>query len=117
MTTTAVEWQHGDYPTATKLNTISTALTEAHAALGDYGYNMAVAKASSAVFHALHTHRYLKFSSNGELVDINGTFDPVTLSEGDSGTGTLDLDTVGWLGYGMLYKVTGVSAVIEDWAP
>ena len=117
MTTTAAAFVHGDYPTASKMNSISTAVTEAHTALGDYAWNMAVAKASEATFHLLHTWRYLKFSSTGALVDINGAFPSISLSEDDSGIGTLDLDSVGWLGHGMIYKVTGVSTCFEDWQP
>jgi hypothetical protein len=48
------------------------------------------------------------------LVDIFGLNDDVSLSEGADNTGTLDLDSLGWLTYGMIYKVTGVSWAIED---
>lgn len=115
--TTVDTWQHGDYPTAVKMAKFSTALNEAHTALGDYAWTAAVLKSSSATFHILHTFRYLKFSSTGALVDIQGVYPDISLNEDDGGVGTLDLQSVGWLGAGMLYKVTGVSACMEDSNP
>ena len=107
-------WAHGDFPTAAFVNAFKTDLDAAYAALGDYGWNAASQTQSSSVFHFVHGQRYLHFSSSGSLVDVFGVNEDVNLSEGDGQTGTLDLDGLGWLTYGMFYKVTGVSWAIED---
>lgn len=107
-------WAHGDKPTAAQINAFKTDLDAAHSALGDYGWNVANQTQSESVFHFVHGQRYLHFGSSGEIVDVFSVNDDVALSEGSDGTGTVDLDSLGWLTYGMFYKVTGVSWAIED---
>lgn len=53
--------------------------------------------------------------SNGEIVDPTGINTTVSVSEDESGYGVYDLESIGWLAYGALYKVTGVSVCCEDW--
>ncbi len=110
-------FNHGQLPTALTLNAIADALDDGHAALGDYGTSPGCAKGSIATFHIVHSQRYLHFSSVGTLEDITGTFPDVNLSESDTGVGALDLDGVGWLLYGGLYRVAGVSACLEHAEP
>lgn len=110
-------FSHGQKPTAFVMNALADALDAAHTALGDYGVSPGCCKASSAVFFIVHNQRYLHFSSTGNLEDISGVFPDVSLSESDTGLGALDLDTVGWLVYGQLYMVTGVSACLEHSEP
>lgn len=112
------QWSHGDRPTHTELNKYGTALTEAHATLGDVALNPLYVKRSEAEFTVRHTYRYLRFTSTGQIVDPTGANDPTGLSESEGADyGAFDLDTLGWLAYGALYFVTGVSACAEDWEP
>ncbi len=112
-----IYFEHGWYPTAAMLNPIADTYDAAHTALGDYGMSPGCVKASSATFHLVHNQRYLHFSSTGAIEDISGAFPDVSVSESDTGVGALDLDTVGWLVYGQLYRVTGVSACLEHSEP
>lgn len=112
--TTPKVWVFRDPVPAAELNKIGTSSTEAHVLLGDAGLNPLCLKASEAVFHIRHTHRFLHFSSNGKLVDPWGVEADVGLSEdGETNHGVHDLDSVGWLAYGLLYRVTGVSCCLE----
>lgn len=112
------EWAHGDAPTAADMTSYSTALTEAHTALGDIAVQPLYVKISEAEFCLRHIYRYLHFTSSGKLVDPAGVNDAIGLSEdGDTNHGVLDLESVHWLGYGAYYYVTGVSACVEDWEP
>lgn len=109
-------WQHGDLPSATILNEYRDSLIAAHDALGDLaGWSVAQENISEASYVLLHTWRYLHFVSNGELLDIYSG-NKVDINEDESGQGRLDLDTIDWLVYGSLYRVTGVTLCIEDWA-
>lgn len=114
--TTPKQWAHGDRVTHTEMNKYGTALTEAHDSLGDAAMNPLCLIISEAEFCLRHTYRYLHFTSTGQLVDPTGARDPVGLSEdADTNKGVLDLESLGWLAYGALYTVTGVSACVEDW--
>jgi hypothetical protein len=106
-------WVHGEKPTAAMINAFKADLDAAYESLGDYAWNVGCKTESSAVFHLVHGRRYLHYGSSGTLVDIFGVNDDVSLSS-SSGWGTLDLDGLGWLSYGTMYKVTGVSWAIED---
>lgn len=99
------------------LNPIADAYDAAHTALGDVGVSPGSLKSTFATYYILHSQRYLHFSSTGTLEDISGVFPDVSLSESDTGVGALDLDSVGWLVYGQLYRVTGVSACLEHSEP
>ena len=114
--TTPKVWTFRDVVPAAELNKIGTALTEAHALLGDAGLNPLCLKSSEATFHIRHTHRFLYFGSNGKIQDPAGLGDDVGVSEDSAtGHGVHDLDSVSWLTYGMLYRVVGVSCCIEHW--
>lgn len=116
--TAVLQWSHGDQLTAAELNLYATALTETHDSLGDYAVQELTLKVSEAQFCVVHTRRYLHYTSNGKLVDPAGLRDEIGLSEdGGSGHGVLDLESLGWLAYGALYWVTGVSACAEDYEP
>lgn len=115
--TTVKTWVHGDRPTHTEMNAYGTALNEAHAKMGDVALMWLWPKGSEATFTCLHTHRYLKFQSNGEIVDPTGASKSISISEDESGYGVYDLDQIKWLTYGSLYIVTGVSVCCEDWMP
>lgn len=117
MPTTVPTWQHGDYPTAALLNKYVTTINEAHAVVKDAAFGIGALDVSESVFFLIHVHRYLHFSSTGKLVDITGANEDISLSEGDKGYGVVDLDTVTWLGRGMLYQVTGVTFCLEHWEP
>ena len=106
-------------PTAAKLNALKDALDAAHTLLGDTASEAATPYeyGESVVWYFFHTHRYLHFGSVGQLVDPSGIFPDVSLSEDDTGFGVLDLDTVDWLAYGMMYKVEDVSFCREDENP
>ena len=114
-------WAHGDYPTAAQMNEYKTVLDAAKAALnaGSPALPMQVAAehASSGEFWVWHCYRYLHYGSNGVLVDQDGVYPDVSLSEDDNQLGVLDLDSLGWLQYGRVYKVTGVTWCQEDWEP
>ena len=110
------QWAHGDRVTHTEMNKYGTALTEAHDSLGDAAVNPLNLIISNAEFCIRHTYRYLHYTSVGELVDPAGLRDNVALSEDDEiNKGVLDLESLGWLSYGAIYYVTGVSACTEDW--
>jgi hypothetical protein len=111
------QWSHGDQPTHTDMNLYATSLNESHSGLGDTALNVLYPAASEATFYLVHTQRYLHFMSNGKLQDPAGYGKETSLSEDDSGYGVLDLESVGWLTYGALYRVTGVSVCCEDWEP
>ncbi len=105
----------GEFPLSSDLNAFSDTLDAIHAVLGDASRNYAVpANISEAVFTLVHRFRYLWFNSVGQIVDPTGVGDPVSISEGEDGSGTkFDLDGVSWLVYGMIYSVTGVAWCAE----
>lgn len=108
-------WVEGDQPTATLLNEYRTALIEAHDGLGDLGgWSLAQIRINEARFTLLHTHRYLHFTSVGQIMALDGS-NAQDINEDESGVGVLDLDTLDWLVYGQLYQVNGVSVCMEDW--
>ena len=114
--TTPKVWTFRNPVPAVELNKIGTAATEAHTLLGDAGLNPLCRKSSEAVFYIRHTHRFLHFGSNGKIVDPAAIGKDIGLSEeADTGHGVYDLDSVAWLTYGMLYRVTGVSCCLEHW--
>jgi hypothetical protein len=66
---------------------------------------------SSAIFTLIHKYRWLWFGSVGLIVDPSGIGDDVSISEvaGPGNATKYDLDSVPWLVYGAIYRVTGVS--------
>ena len=113
--TTAIPVFGIEKPTHTKLNTLIDVIDEAHTALGEVGTEVPAEAqyGSGQVWWMIHIYRYLHFSSNGAIVDPTGTNPDVSISEDDTGQGVLDLDTVSWLAYGQLYKLTGISWCTE----
>ncbi len=113
--TTAVPHFGIEKPTAAKLNALSDVIDEAHVILGDTATEFPAEGqwGSGQVWWMVHVYRYLHFASNGALVDPTGVFPDVSISEDDTGQGVLDLDTVSWLAYGQLYKLTGISWCME----
>jgi len=113
------QWSRGDVPTAALMNQYSTGLTATHEVTGDIAVNPVIQHGvSEGVFYIAHTHRYLFFRSQGQIEDPNGVEDSVSLSEQKSGAVTrYDMDDIGWLNYGMIYRVTGCSMCMEDSAP
>lgn len=110
-------WAFKNPVPAAELNKVGTSLTEAHGLLGDAGAVPLCYERSEAVFYAVHTHRFLHFGSSGSVQDVAGVGEDVSISEGDNHHGVHDLDSIAWLGYGMLYRIVGVSACIEHWEP
>ena len=110
-------WQHGDKPTVAQINEYKTALDAANTALSGGNVQLPAEHQSEAVFGVLHSYRYLHFGSSGELVDRAGIYPSVSLSEVDGESGVLDLDSLGWMNYGRVYEVTGVTWCQEDWEP
>lgn len=109
-------WNHLDQPTPTILNEYRAALIAAHDALGDVGgFSVAHQNISEASFTMLHTWRYLHFVSNGVITDLYGA-NRVEINEDETGQGRVDLDSLDWLVYRQLYRITGVTTCIEDWA-
>ena len=114
-------WAHGDKPTWAQMSEYKTVLDAANTSLtsGSPSMPMQVAAehASSSEFWVWHCYRYLHYGSNGALVDQNGVYPDVSLSEDENELGVLDLDSLGWLAYGRVYLVTGVTWCQEDWEP
>lgn len=109
-------WKQGDYPTAAEINKYGTTLDAAHDALGDVAINWpTLANVSSGQFIMPHRCRYLWFQSNGTIEDISGGGgETVSISEDAGGAPTrYDLDSVSWLYYGLIYRVSGVSWCME----
>lgn len=112
--TQASQWVVGQLPTAALMNRYSTALNEAHALLGDSAINVVADKASEAVYYLVHTYRFLQFKSQGQIEDVAGVGASVGLTE-TTGQAVYDLDSISWLSYGMMYRVTGVTSCMEYW--
>lgn len=120
--TTISKFEEGDNFTHTDYNAIRSNLIDLHdkhpgvmrnhaaSVSHDHGFWSSVFQDSEQTF--THTFRYLAYKSTGAIRDITGLADDVSLSD----TGDInffDLDTVGWLAYGMTYIVTGVTHCIE----
>lgn len=107
---------HGDYPLASTVNSISDTLDTAHDALGDVAMNFpTLADVSSGQFIFPHVKRYLWFQSTGTIEDISGGGgETVSISEENNKPTKYDLDSVSWLYYGLIYRVSGVSWCMES---
>ena len=110
-------YSHGQKPVAAAMNTYKTVLDAANTALSGGTIRLPAQHVSEAVFGIMHCYRYLHFGSQGALVDPTGVQDDVSLSDSGEGHGVLDLDSLGWLGYGRRYEVTGVTWCQEDVEP
>lgn len=65
------------------------------------------------IWRLYHRYRWLLYNSTGELVDLAGAEDPVSLPDPATGYGLKDLDEIPWLAYGQIYKVTGCEFAYE----
>ena len=109
-------WSHGGTNvSAARMNIYSTNQDIIDGLLGSASYSLASPSGQSeATFYLIHKFRYLWFASNGAIEDVSGVGEPVSVTEENSTFTQFDLDTVDWLFYGDLYKVTGVSWCAED---
>ena len=109
-------WVHRQSPTPTLLNEYSAALNAAHDGLGNFAeWSVAQRRTSESVYTLQHVYRYLHFTSNGKIMELNDSNEQ-DINEDETGRGVLDLESLDWLIYGQLYKVTGVSVCLEDWS-
>lgn len=129
------KFSHGDFPTAANLETINTALV-AIAEIASDGTTPASGETlpqlnpavywnrekgeafgsrvqTDSDYWILHRHRYLHYKSTGAIEDPAGTGTAVSLSN-EEDFNVYDLDSVDWLAYGQMYKVTGVDFCMED---
>lgn len=121
-------WAHGDNITHTDLNLYRDGQNTTYEITGDDLLLALVSNSnengpdatpeidpwegSNLVF--IHRYRWLYFTSSGEINDVDGTEEPVTLTDDDDLDLTLfDLDDVPWLSYGQLYSVNGVAYACE----
>lgn len=110
-------WTHGDIPTAVNLNKYSADLNQIHTEIGDVARNPASPKTTSGSYYTfVHRYRWLYFESTGKIESIDGS-QSVSISEQNDTVTLYDLDSVNWLYYGSLYKVTGVSFAVESLEP
>lgn len=113
-------WAHGDVPTAVEINKYITALNDIKVILDSTPKNPAThmfdGDEDDAKFQLVHINRYLRYSDEAILSNILDASQTVNLPEPEGNVrGVYDLDTIGWLSYGMTYKVVGCSWVIEDY--
>lgn len=108
-------WQHGDYPTAAKLNKFKAGLDAVNVALGDYSINRAVAVRIGNVqgYYFLHHHRWLLYLGGGRIEDPTGVGETITLTAG-GGWASYDLSQIEWMVPGRLYQVEAVQCCFED---
>jgi hypothetical protein len=110
-------WAHGDKPTAAQMNEYKTVLDGARVLLEGNTFALPAEHMSESAFGLIHCYRYLHFASTGTLHDIQSAYPDVSLSEDSDGHGVLDLNSLGWLNYGRLYEVTGVTWCQESVNP
>jgi hypothetical protein len=115
MSYTAVpRWSHGDRVTAADLNILSGDIEFLYAASGGVNLNWGVPFISgSHTYLFAHRFRWFWYRGEGYMELINGLY-RTSLSSPDAWATALDTDTLGWLHYGDLYKVAGVSWAMED---
>jgi hypothetical protein len=125
-------WEHGDIPTAADMNKYSDGLTAIYNAINGKRHAPAARwrqyLSASADTHFLavttdnsycvniHTQRFLFYGGSGQLTNLAGT-ETTSLPDNTGGTNIFDLDSVGWLNYGLVYEITGVQWAFEDWEP
>lgn len=123
-------WEHGDIPTAADMNKYSDGLNAIYTALvakrhfpaakvrqylstgADTHFQAVTTDNSYCV--AVHTMRFLVYGGSGALTNLAGT-ETTSLQDITGGTNIFDLDSVGWLNYGQVYRITGVAWAMEDW--
>lgn len=119
-------WAHGNTLSAANLNKYSDGLNDIHTVIGDQVFVQAVplvitqwsvhkvwvgqAVNKTAWLTMPHKARYLCYQGEGKLESYNG--DKTTLSN-QAAFNVFDLETVDWLWYGRLYKITGCTMAVE----
>lgn len=123
----AKQWSHGDIPTGADMQAYSDALDALYASTPAYNSAPAVLLLTSPIpgsttvtfldqgcfFRLRHVNRFLHYKGAGTLVDVTGIEDDVTLPVDSSGYGVIDLDSIAWMTYGLLYQVEGCEGIIE----
>lgn len=67
---------------------------------------------AQSFFTMVHQNRYLVYEGDGRLESLDGV-NSTSLSYSGSGGNIYDLDSVGWLVYGVLYRVKTCRACAE----
>lgn len=124
--TAPIHWEHNQVPTAAGVNAFKTTLDNAYAQLGTSQYNFGVAhtvntygaETNDRGYVFVHRHQFLHYCDDGYIQDVEGIKDPIRLTGGDTATTPMlyDLGNVGWLVFGMRYRVYGVAFAAEDWS-
>lgn len=98
-------------PTAAQLNAIGASQVAVDAQYIGANVENAVPKQSGDGDYWIlrHVHRWLIYTSTGELIDLSGANDAVSLSDGN----LFDLNSVSWLATGAFYAVSGCEAAME----
>lgn len=109
---------HGDYPTATALNILSTDLVELSGVLASINYAAPVIDgARGGTF--VNRYRWLHYRSvDGQTPTISdpaGINDDQTLPDSVTSVTTYDLSNVSWLIPGRQYQLAGCKYAFEDW--
>lgn len=112
------QWNHGEYPTAAKLNKYKTGLDAIHDQVGDVLINPFVTRRMGTVqgYYLVHRNRWLTYLGTGTIEDPNGVGEDVSLSTADNWA-SYDLSQVEWILPGTLFQVQGVLACWEDVEP
>lgn len=114
------QWEHGDYPTAARMNLYKDGLDAIYATLGTYKVNYAVARRIAPVqgYFFVHHHRWLIYRGNGRIEDPLEIGEDVSLSPPDTTNWySYDLRQVDWLFEGKIYQVQAVEGCFEDVEP
>ena len=109
-------WEHGEYPTAAKINKYKDGLDAIYALTGSYAINGAV-RANTGNYDGytlIHHQRWLLYRGGGAIESF-GAGEAVTLSGDGSNWLSYDLLQVEWLAEGTLYHVEDVEACLEDY--
>lgn len=115
-------WEHGDVPTAAQMNTYSNGQNAIKALLDVSDKNVTSpvfgGDEDDAKWVLTHINRYLLYDDECDVYEYADNSNRTSLEEPPEGEiGIFDLDTIGWLTYGMRYVVEGSAWVIEDYEP
>lgn len=104
------QWQHGDIPSAAQLNVYGNDLIEIATMLGlvrrDYCAREWSAATKFVVF--VHQYRMLRYKGAGDITSMDESEKVAIDSKG--AVALYDLDSVDWLAYGMLFRVSMTGA-------
>lgn len=109
-------WTHGDLLTASDLNTLSTGISEVQQITGLMAIepcapamNLKLTGITMTLVQAcvfVHKKRYLHYKGNGKITNLSQDKE-TSISDSGTPSSVYDLETINWLGYGMIYRVTG----------